>query len=60
MLLSDENAIADTQVFDEVSHCLYIEAYLEVAATMLFCRLLVFIRDHEVVYDALDCSRFLI
>ena len=60
MLLSDEYAVADAQVFDQVAHRVHVEKYLEVAATMLFSRLLVFIRDDKVVNNALDCSRFLI
>ena len=60
MLLSDEDAVADAQVFDHVAHCLHVEAYLEVAAAMLLRRLLVFIRYDKVVNNALDCGRFLI
>ena len=58
--MSDEDAVADAQVFDHVAHRLHVEAYLEVAAAMLLRRLLVFIRDDKVVNDALDCGRFLI
>lgn len=60
MLLSDENAISDAQVFDQVTHRVNIEAYLEVAAAVLLRCLLVFVRDNEVVHDALDCGRLLI
>ena len=60
MLLSDENAISDAQVFDQVTHRVNIEAYLEVAAAVLLRCLLVFVWDNEVVHDALDCGRLLI
>ena len=60
MLLSDENAISDAQVFDQVTHRVHIEAYLELAAAVLLRRLLVFVWDDEIVHDALDCRRFLI
>ena len=60
MLLSDENAISDAQVFDQVTHRVHIEADLEVAAAVLLRCLLVFVRDNEVVHDALDCGRLLI
>ena len=60
MLLSDKNSVADAQVFDQVTHRVHIEADLEVAAAVLLRCLLVFVRDDEVVHDALDCRRFLI
>lgn len=60
MLLSDENAISDAQVFDQVTHRVHIEADLEVTAAVLLRCLLVFVWDDEVVHDALDCRRLLI
>ena len=60
MLLSDEYAISNAQVFNQVTHRVHIVANLEVAAAVLLRCLLVFVRDDVVVYNALDSGRFLI
>lgn len=62
MFLSHKNTVADAQVFDQVaSHLrLHIVADLEVSATMLLRRLLVFVRNHKVVHNALYSRRFLV
>ena len=62
MFLSHKYTVADAQVLDQVApHLrLHIVADLEVSATMLLRRLLVFVRNHKVVHNALYSRRFLV
>lgn len=52
-LLSDEHSIANAQVLDHIVPTACFVKYLEVTSTVLLCRLLVLVRNHEVVDHAL-------
>ena len=58
LLLSDEDAVADAQVFDHVAAHGHIVANLEVLTPVLLNRLLVLglVRDDEIVHDAFNCG----
>ena len=50
--MADEDTISYTEIFDLVSVRVDIKLDLEVSTPMLLCRLLVFVWDDEIVYDA--------
>lgn len=49
--LSNEDTVANTKVSHKVRLTLCIKLDLEVAATMLFCCLVVFRRDHKIIHN---------
>lgn len=51
--LSDENTIANPEVFNEVVVRLQVKLNLEMAASVLLCSLRVLVRDHKVVHYSL-------
>ena len=53
MFLADEYTIAYTKVLDVVRTAVQVELNLEVAATVLFGCLLIFVGDHKVVDNSL-------
>ena len=52
VLLADEDPIPNTEVLDQVVVRVDIKLDLEVPTPVLLSRLLVLVRDHEVIYDA--------
>jgi len=53
---SRKNAMPDTEVLDEVLQAVRVEADLEMATPLLFCRLWVLGRNDEIVHDSLCCG----
>ena len=50
--LSDENAVANSEVFDEIVIGVQVELYLEVASAVLLSSLRVFVWNDEVVNNS--------
>lgn len=53
LLLADKDAVANTEVLDEVVIRVQVKLYLEVATAVLLGGLGVLVWDHEVVHDTL-------
>jgi hypothetical protein len=53
LFLPDEDTVANSEVLDEVVIRIKVELDLEVATSVLLGRLLVLVRDHEVVHHSL-------
>ena len=49
MLLTDEDSVADSQVFNQILALIRVEHDLEMTASVLLCCLLVLAWDHKVV-----------
>ncbi len=52
VFLAHENAIANSQIFDQIKASLNVIADLEVSTSVLLGSLLVFVWNHKVIYDA--------
>ena len=60
MFLTDEHAVADAKIFDQVRSRIDVVLDLEMAAAVLLGCLLVLVRDDEVIDDSLDRCLLLI
>lgn len=55
-----ENTVSDTQVFDHIAANVHIVTNLKMLSAMRLCRLLVLVRDDEIVDNTLDCCSLLV